>query len=834
MRGWLVAVLAMASASCIQSGVVPCGDGVICPAGNTCEAGRCVDQAQRDACAGLETRDPCVLRGLPGECRGGVCEPTYCGDGIKQPGEVCDGDDLGDETCMSLHYYGETTGLACRADCTFDESGCVGACGDGIKNGEELCDGDDLGTPAATCVTAGFYDAPGLACSPFCTYDVSMCEGTCGDDIPNGGELCDGAAPDETCFDVGFDAGRLDCTSACGYSLTGCGRAGWHFLANTPARSSLSTSPYRVHASSRTDVWAVASESKAIHFNGSQWTEMTVGSADLQSVWTAGPSNAWASDSSGALWHWNGSAWAADAGTNVPSGVHAVWGTSATDVWVVTSSAGVHRWNGTTWAPVGSVTETNLDVIHGSSSSDVWISNGAIVRHWNGTAWSPADTVGASANVNALLALGPNDAWAVGDDGGKAIRSHWNGASWTMSPKFGTTTFISVAGSASNDVWVSGPTTTSGITLVEHWDGHTWLRVESLTDVSLFELDPGTIYGATLSTINELSGLVYATNDAGNNIFALNDLFSTQDDYIFAKAGVNGGGIGWFDRTNWLNTTLPDGSSLAAVWGITGNGTWIVSGFGTPYRYNGISSFTAGTFNPASGPAIPTGAMWGSSSSDIWYAGYTGSGTQQAAIRHFNGTDWSTRNITPALPANILIKRISGSGPDDVWVLTVDKRLFRWTGTWSELTNLPPPTQIEDMVVAGPNNVILTGGHKAHHGNASGWIEDTLPNAATTPIHLVASGPDWVFGASSTEVFHYDGVRWSQIAYPGVASSLIVGLGLAPNRLDIGYAPGNATAVRGLVITRPWRCRATETGYCGDAMDNDCDGLIDTRDSDCP
>ncbi|UCF68194.1 MAG: hypothetical protein JSV80_02515 [Acidobacteriota bacterium] len=46
-----------------------------------------------------------------------------CGDGVKGPGETCDGSDLGGQSCESLGFTGGS--LACAEDCqSFDTSGC--------------------------------------------------------------------------------------------------------------------------------------------------------------------------------------------------------------------------------------------------------------------------------------------------------------------------------------------------------------------------------------------------------------------------------------------------------------------------------------------------------------------------------------------------------------------------------------------------------------------------------------------------------------------------------------------------------------------------------------
>ena len=50
---------------------------------------------------------------------------AVCGDGIISGNEQCDGTNLDGQTCQSLGYYGGT--LSCKADCTFNTSGCTTA-----------------------------------------------------------------------------------------------------------------------------------------------------------------------------------------------------------------------------------------------------------------------------------------------------------------------------------------------------------------------------------------------------------------------------------------------------------------------------------------------------------------------------------------------------------------------------------------------------------------------------------------------------------------------------------------------------------------------------------
>ncbi len=145
-----------------------------------------------------------------------------CGNGVIDPGEECDGEDLGGATCEDLGYYGGE--LACGDDCTFDESGCHGYCGDGVLDAEhgEECDGEDLG--GATCEDLGYYGGE-LACGDDCTFDESGCEsGFCGDGIRNGPEECDGEdLGGESCESLGYyGGGELACLDDCTFDVSGC------------------------------------------------------------------------------------------------------------------------------------------------------------------------------------------------------------------------------------------------------------------------------------------------------------------------------------------------------------------------------------------------------------------------------------------------------------------------------------------------------------------------------------------------------------------------------------------------------------------------------------
>jgi hypothetical protein len=165
----------------------------------------------------------------------GPCEST-CGNNTFECNEVCDGTDLGGETCESQGF--DSGYLKCNSDCQgFDTSSCYDyVCGNGVKEGTEECDVSDFGG-----TVCGDFDCTGgeLTCTGNCTIDISSCtdcpvcdnDGTCesGEDCSNcpdciisgycGDGICD--PNEENCKNCASDClgktnGRWDRQYCCG------------------------------------------------------------------------------------------------------------------------------------------------------------------------------------------------------------------------------------------------------------------------------------------------------------------------------------------------------------------------------------------------------------------------------------------------------------------------------------------------------------------------------------------------------------------------------------------------------------------------------------------
>jgi len=136
------------------------------------------------------------LAALLGLLADSLIEPDKaCGNGIPDPGEVCDPglDDARSCADLSSLLVGGTA--RCSSDCNWDVSACHTAaaiCGDGDVNGREACDPPGLRTACTNLIPNA--SSAFATCSPDCEWKTEVCgvaESVCGDASIDAGELCD-------------------------------------------------------------------------------------------------------------------------------------------------------------------------------------------------------------------------------------------------------------------------------------------------------------------------------------------------------------------------------------------------------------------------------------------------------------------------------------------------------------------------------------------------------------------------------------------------------------------------------------------------------------------
>jgi len=142
----------------------------------TAAPGVVVTPIAADHIVGLGGAMHCITHEIPAEAGGGWTAPEeYCGDGIANGDDECDGDDFGGATCAD-YGLGLGADLLCGYGCTIDTSGCPGAaCGDGIVGEGEEC--DPCAPTGLPCAELGLGEGE-AGCASDCTINYMACPGS--------------------------------------------------------------------------------------------------------------------------------------------------------------------------------------------------------------------------------------------------------------------------------------------------------------------------------------------------------------------------------------------------------------------------------------------------------------------------------------------------------------------------------------------------------------------------------------------------------------------------------------------------------------------------------
>ncbi len=234
--------------------------------------------------------------------------------------------------------------------------------------------------------------------------------------------------------------------------------------------------------------------------------------------------------------------------------------------------------------------------------------------HWDGNKWTPLRIYYVYQGQNfysalyAVFSFGPSDVWV-----GSNQPEHWNGNTWEQYDVQGTvfTGYISkIWGTSSSNLYIVGK---SGA--IAHFDGSTWTRMDSGTDVDLLD-----VWGSPDGSVVWACGYYY--NKPGTYLLR----YSTQTSRWEIR----------YDGTSSEFSIRPDSLSGAytGVYTPTKNRIYVGSSAGVyaaPATTQGQAkrlSFTSTYF-----PGFPRG-LRGNASNDLTIAGaYT-------MIAHYNGMSW--------------------------------------------------------------------------------------------------------------------------------------------------------------------------------------------------
>ncbi len=280
-----------------------------------------------------------------------------------------------------------------------------------------------------------------------------------------------------------------------------------------------------------------------------------------------------------------------------------------------------------------------------------------------------------------VTALASDDAWAVGDAGPRnTLIEHWDGTSWVAvaSPNgdLRHNVLNAVAGMAPGDVWAVGGSSLGAQShaLIERWDGVTWSVVPAPSDAPS---------GATLTAVAAI-----ATDDAW-------------------AVGASG------------DTLHGNGAALIMHW----NGIqWsVIPGASLP-----VASFLSDVAPSGGEPAV------------VWAVGYdfpdATSSQSSPLIERWDGTSWVV--VPNAGTLGDSLHALGVAAPDAIWA--VGSPIQRWDGqSWKAVgSGKANPTDLNDVAVLAPDDLWAVG-------SLAGFLPGT-----------------------QAMIEHFDGQRWSAVRTP--------------------------------------------------------------------
>ena len=348
------------------------------------------------------------------------------------------------------------------------------------------------------------------------------------------------------------------------------------------------------------------------------------------------------------------------------------------------------------------------------SDDDVWATGQFIpsagpvkplFEHWNGHTWrvvsSPTPAGTQFSQLSGLAAISKNDIWAVGTlltAGGieQTLTEHWNGTRWMIvpspTPVGATNSFLrGVAAVSHGNVWAVGRTQNSSgfsVTLIEHWNGHTWQIVSSPNP--------------TGSANSSLLGVAAVHHD--EDVWAVGDFIDSAGTFQVLIERWNG------HMWQIVPSTAPAGGGLSGVAAVSHNDVWAVGNIEVSIgilrvlieHWNGHTWQTIPGVNPAGSSSVFLNGVTVVSHNNVWAVGnaFGTTGSCQNLIEHWNGHTW--RTVPSANLAGLACFSFNGVAAvphdEDVWAVgnafgttgSTVTLIERWNGhTWRIV---PSPT----------------------------------------------------------------------------------------------------------------------------------------------
>ncbi len=485
------------------------------------------------------------------------------------------------------------------------------------------------------------------------------------------------------------------------------------------------------------------------------------------------PDDVWAAGGRGMVMHYDGTEWTTQyVGRGTYVGVAAI---TVTDVWVVASEGDVAHWDGSSWAtqrlPDSPTSGPVPTAIWAIAANDIWVSSyDGMYSHYEGSSWATFDV--ASNPTSSFLSVwgsAPDDVWLVGD----GVSLHYDGVGLSAGAPTGVDALV--FGSARDDVWLCEVNSR-----VWHYDGATWTQIPTDGYLSCSggwspargEAWMGGYGGAMIHAT-----LAGTTSVEVDGVSTLRGLGGSATD---AWAVGDGGRVLRFDGTQWSSVFGATTETLASVSGTANDDVWAVGRDVIMHRdrdgwtamtpldgsNGGLRTVHAVTRNEVyvtaeasllrgdgttwteiGEPGVSYTGVWAASSTDVW-ALTTEAGAN--AVRHYDGSAWT---IVPSMGQ--VLAAIWGTAADDVWLSTLDNNPvtgYVWhfeNGSFVLRYQLPQPKWVRAFGGTSASDVWLAAGNSAALYHWDGSTIAQVPYTFPGPVTNFSG----VFARSPTEAF---------------------------------------------------------------------------------
>jgi photosystem II stability/assembly factor-like uncharacterized protein len=218
-----------------------------------------------------------------------------------------------------------------------------------------------------------------------------------------------------------------------------------------------------------------------------------------------------------------------------------------------------------------------------------------------------------------------------------------------------------------------------------------------------------------------------------NNLYGI---YGTDATHLWAVG--EGGSIGFYDGSSWINQSSDTSENLKAISGLDQNNLWAVGGSGTILKYNG-SSWASQT----SGITQNIQAISALDSTHLWAVGASGT------ILFYNGSSWSAQTSGTSQE----LKGIRAYDATNVWAVGLSGTILKFNGTsWSSETS----GTANDLYGVWPISAaeIWTVGEKGTILKSDGttWTSQTSPTNRTLYGLYGYSSQLWAVGEQGTVI----------------------------------------------------------------------------------